>query len=164
MINRLGSMAMSEPVTSLQTTMPLEIGIACRNLEAQRNFYEAVLGLSFVSEVKVAAQASDELGLGPHGYTVIRLQTPRGERIKLLRPVEAPRMGGVQDHLLSYVGICYLTFGVSDLAAEMRRLLAAGVAFSSGTLPKEVRPGVHVGFCSDPEGNAIELVQIDALA
>lgn len=155
---------MNDRCIPLQSTMPLEVGVACSDIARQRHFYEQVLRLAFVGEVAGSAQASSAMGFGPGGYQVVRLQTSRGERIKLLQPHEPLAPNAPKAHVLSRAGICYLTFGVASLEHEMRRLMAAGVVFSSGAEPLQLRQGVSVALCSDPEGNVIELVQIDALA
>src|SRR3546814_13124631 len=73
---------------TLNMTSPLEVGIACRDLVRLRHFYEQVLGFAFISQYQVPADKSAESGLSEGGYTVVRLQTSNGERIKLLAPVK----------------------------------------------------------------------------
>ena len=72
----------------MNMVVPLEVGIAVRDLARMRRFYEDVLGFAFVSEVVVPADKSVQAAMHAHGYTVVRLQTPYGERIKLLAPAQ----------------------------------------------------------------------------
>ena len=63
---------------------PLEVGLGVRDLPRMRHFYETALGCRFVSEVAVPAGKARQAALSGSGYTVVRLQTSHGERIKLL--------------------------------------------------------------------------------
>lgn len=145
-------------------TAPLEIGLAVRDLKAMRAFYEGALGLSFVSEFHVPGVKAQEAALNAEGYTVVRLQTQKGERIKLLRlerPPEARPKGGL---ILEKPGASYVTFIVDDLEALLARLLAAGAQPLTGVKPVEVRPGVWLAFVADPEGHIVEIVQYDDIS
>src|SRR3546814_12806167 len=79
---------LKEKTMTLNMTSPLEVGIACRDLVRLRHFYEQVLGFAFISQYQVPADKSAESGLSEGGYTVVRLQTSNGERIKRLAPVK----------------------------------------------------------------------------
>ena len=71
---------------TLNMIVPLEVGIAVRDLPRMRRFYEQVLGFAFVSEVAVPAASAVQAAMHAGGYTAVRLQTSYGERIKLLAP------------------------------------------------------------------------------
>ncbi len=92
----------------------------------------------------------------------MRVQTPYGERIKLLA---APSTGaGTQgEWLLARSGLAYVTFIVRGLDDWHARLKARGVALASDA-PVENRPGLRVLFFKDPEGNVLELVEYSDLA
>lgn len=141
---------------------PLEIGIAVRDLAAMTRFYTDVLGCTKVSEVNVPADKSKLNGLSPDGCTVVRVQTPYGERIKLLA---APSTGASQRDrwLLARTGLAYLTLIVDGIDARCARLKAQGVTLASDS-PVENRPGLRVLFFQDPEGNVVELVEYSDLA
>jgi catechol 2,3-dioxygenase-like lactoylglutathione lyase family enzyme len=141
---------------------PLEIGIAVRDLARMTGFYVDVLGCTKVSEVAVSPDKSRANGLSPDGATVVRVQTPYGERIKLLA---APSTGaGTQgEWLLARSGLAYVTFIVRGLDDWHARLKARGVALASDA-PVENRPGLRVLFFKDPEGNVLELVEYSDLA
>lgn len=146
---------------TLHMTAPLEIGIGCLDLDQIRSFYENVLGFSFISESKVSAEIAKGLGLCACGYRVARLQTPFGERLKFLMPDKPASSESNGAYVLSRHRATYLTFIIEDLETVLQKLVDAGVVFPAGTEIKTVRPGIRAVFCRDPEGNNIELVQVD---
>jgi catechol 2,3-dioxygenase-like lactoylglutathione lyase family enzyme len=141
---------------------PLELGIAVRDLPRMVAFYVDVLGCATVSEVNVPPEKSRANGLSPDGATVVRVQTPYGERIKLLA---APSTGAAThgQWLLARAGLAYVTFIINGIDAWHARLKAQGVALASDA-PVENRPGLRVLFFKDPEGNVLELVEYADLA
>ncbi|RKJ95217.1 VOC family protein [Alicycliphilus denitrificans] len=138
---------------------PLEVGLGVRDLSRMRHFYETALGCQFVSEVAVPADKARQAALSDGGYTVVRLQTSYGERIKLLAPANPPAAAVRSGPILDQPNACYLTFIVDDIDAAIARLQAHGVEFLTGPARVEVRPGTFLSFCRDPEGNVLELVQ-----
>lgn len=147
-----------------EMTAPLEVGIACRDLPRLRRFYEEVLDFTFVSEFMVPAENSAPSGLSAHGYTVVRLQTSFGERVKLLAPNAPVAATTPTAYILDQPNAIYLTFIVADISAAITRLHEAGTEFMTGNERVEVRPGVYLAFCRDPEGNVLELVQYEDIA
>jgi catechol 2,3-dioxygenase-like lactoylglutathione lyase family enzyme len=144
----------------LDNIVPLEVGIACRDLALQRRFYLDVMGFTLASEIVVAADKAGASALSAGGYTVLRLQTAYGERIKLLGPDTPPAALAQPDgFILDRPNTIYLTFIVADIDAAIARLRDAGVGFMTGPQRVEARPGVYLAFCRDPEGNILELVQ-----
>jgi catechol 2,3-dioxygenase-like lactoylglutathione lyase family enzyme len=150
---------------TLTMTVPLEVGIGCRDLPTMRHFYEKVLGLQFVSEARVPPQTAQKYRLASGSATVIRLQTPYGERIKLIAP-DAPVALPAQHpvHVCDQPNATYLTFIIRNIQAVAARVLAQGGQTMSGPEPIESRPGLFVVFLRDPEGNVVELVQYDDVA
>ena len=55
------------------------------------------------------------------------------------------------------VGFKHLALLVDDIDAEYERLKATGVAFTM--VPTTVESGLRIAFFSDPDGNALELMQ-----
>ncbi len=147
-----------------EMTAPLEVGIACRDLPRLRRFYEELLGFAFVSEFVVSADKSAASALSADGYTVVRLQTSFGERVKLLAPNAPVAANAPTAYILDQPNATYLTFIVADISAAIARLLEAGTEFMTGNERVEVRPGVYLAFCRDPEGNVLELVQYEDVA
>ena len=151
--------------TLLSMTTPLEVGIGCRSLAVMQEFYQHTLGLQFISEARVPVQVAQAYRLARGSATVIRLQTSRGERIKLIAPDEAaPLPTEHSAYVLDHPNVMYLTFIISDVKGAMARLAEAGVCFMTGPEPIQRRPGLYVAFLRDPEGNIVELVQYDDVA
>lgn len=148
-------------MSGLHMTVPMEVGICCADLDALAAFYTGVMGLTLVNRVKVPADKARATGLTTHGYDVARLQTPYGERIKLLQPAVAPEPAVRGAAILDRQGAAYLTFIVRDLRGVVRDLESKGVVFDSAPAPMEVRPGTWLAFFRDPEGNVLELVEYD---
>lgn len=144
--------------------VPLEVGVAVRDLDALIPFYTGTLGFAFVSVANVSAELSQQAGMAAGGYRVARLQTPYGERLKLIQPVDLPTDDPPTPYTMERRGAMYLTFIVADLDAMIARLLAAAVTLISGPEKVEVRPGVWLAFACDPEGNVLEFVQYADIA
>lgn len=150
---------------ALHMTLPLEVGIGCRDLAVMRRFYQDTLGLQLISEARVPVQVAQDYRLARGSATVIRLQTSYGERIKLIAPDEAPALPTEHPaYVLDQPNVMYLTFIISDVKAAISRLLDAGVSIMTGPQPIQRRPDLSVAFLRDPEGNVVELVQYDDVA
>ena len=149
---------------SLRMVSPLEPGIVCIDIERMLDFYTEVLGLKFVSDAEAFAEMSTKFGTGPHGFRIIRLQTPYGERIKLVQPKKTSlQQNQVPKWVFERQGIAYLTFVIVDVKEVTTRLKKYGVElFSDG--PVEIREGITAVFARDPEGNFIEFVEYADLA
>lgn len=144
----------------MKMTAPMEVGLTVRNLAVMRAFYEAALGFAFVSQHHVPPAKAQEAAMSAGGYTVVRLQTPYGERIKLLSPDNTPAARGeASEKILDRAEASYLTFIVDDIEGVVARLIAFGAAPMTGEKPVEVRPGTFLSFLRDPEGHIVEIVQ-----
>lgn len=149
----------------LSMTMPLELGIGCRDLPTMRRFYQDTLGLSFVSESRVPVAVTQSYQLARGEATVVRLQTSYGERIKLIAPDEPVALPDSHPPFVcDQPNAMYITFIIQDVPQAMRWLTQAGVSFMTGEHPIQSRPGLYVAFLRDPEGNIVELVQYDDVA
>jgi catechol 2,3-dioxygenase-like lactoylglutathione lyase family enzyme len=144
---------------SLKMTVPLEPGIVCADIDAMLEFYIGVLGLKLVGDAKTTPELSARFGATPHGYRIVRLQTPYGERIKLVQPNrDAPPPQPVPGWVYERHGLAYLTFVIADMQDVVKRLKTYGVKLlSDGAI--EVRPGVFALYSLDPEGNFVEFVE-----
>jgi len=143
----------------MKMVAPLEVGICCRDLAALKRFYIEQLSFTEVSYFEIAADKAGDTGLTRSSYKVVRLQTPWGERLKLLEPQAAPAAAQPTAAILDRQGNAYLTFIVDDLQATLDRLKALKVELLSGEEIVEVRPGTFLVFARDPEGNVIEFVE-----
>src|SRR5579872_3058256 len=75
----------SQQSWTLKMEVPLEPGIVCQNLDTMLDFYTGVLGLKLVSDAEATPEMSARFGAAPNGFRIVRLQTPYGERIKLVQ-------------------------------------------------------------------------------
>jgi catechol 2,3-dioxygenase-like lactoylglutathione lyase family enzyme len=148
-----GGMAMGK----LQLSAPLEIGFCTRDLASAMRFWQGTLGLEEVSRIATSAAAAIRSGIGTADYTVVRLQLPTGERVKIFAPSTPAAAAAVNTTPLSRVGFAFLTLIVEDLDQVLGMLTAAG--FAARQPASELRPGVHVALVDDPDGNVVELVQ-----
>jgi len=149
---------------SLNMVSPLEPGIVCIDLDCMLSFYTEVLGLKFISDAEATAEMSTEFGTSPNGFRIIRLQTPYGERIKLVQPQNTVlKQSPVPEWVFEGQGIAYITFIVADVHAVAARLQHYQVPVMSKG-PVEIRKGINAIFAKDPEGNFVEFVQYADLA
>ena len=149
--------------TVIKTISPLEVGICVNNLEQMISFYNEVLGFQLVSQIEVEAGKSKETGFTKGGYTIVRLQTNYGERIKLVRPKSDPDKRSTGNEVLSTAGNVFLTFIVNDLRIALDTVAQHIDNFRTENQIAEVRDGVFLSIIDDPEGNHIELVQYTSL-
>ncbi len=149
---------------SLKMVAPLEPGIVCLDLNRMLDFYTQVLGLKFVSDAEATAEMSTEFGTSPNGFRIIRLQTPYGERIKLVQPKKvSPKPSQVPAWVFEGQGIAYITFVIADVHEVAQHLKDCRVELMSKD-PVEIRKGITAIFAKDPEGNFVEFVQYADLA
>ncbi len=144
---------------ALNMKVPLEAGIVCHDMELMLDFYVGTLGLQMVADARTAPEMSEMFGATPHGYRIVRLQTPYGERIKLVQPdKQAPFPRPVPQWVFERHGLAYLTFVIENIREVIKRVRNHGVKTVSEE-PVEVRKGVFALFAVDPEGNYIEFVE-----
>jgi len=149
---------------SLKMVAPLEPGIVCIDIDRMLAFYTEVLGLTFASDAEATAEMSTEFGTSPNGFRIIRLQTPYGERIKLVQPKKKVlEQSAVPDWVFEGQGIAYITFIIADVHEVAARLQRHQVPVMSKG-PVEIRKGITAIFAKDPEGNFVEFVQYADLA
>src|ERR1700722_2847095 len=117
---------------SLRMVSPLEPGIVCIDMDRMLDFYTEVLGLKFVTDAEASPEMSAEFGTSPNGFRIIRLQTPYGERIKLVQPKRVlPQKSPLPEWVFEGQGIAYITFVIADIQEIARRLKDCGVALMS---------------------------------
>lgn len=144
----------------MKMTAPMEVGLTVKNLPHVLDFYCAAFGLTIESDVTVPASKAQEASLSAGAYRVVRLQTPWGERIKLLAPELPPsEMPAQSPHILDQHISSYLTFIVTDLPTVMAAAIKAGAVPMTGDKPVEVRQGTFLAFLRDPEGHILEIVE-----
>ena len=143
----------------LKMIAPFEMGICVNDLEKMIAFYGDVLGFKLISQIDVPADKSSEAGFTSGGYTIVRMQTNYGERIKLVRPMTSanPRLSG--EEVLSKKGNVFLTFIVEDLKHTVSRIKDTDAPIRTQGNIMEVRDGVFLSIIDDPEGNHLEFVE-----
>ena len=152
------------PSWSLKMMAPLEPGIVCSDIEQMLKFYVGILGLNIVADAKTEPEMSRRLGGTPYGYRIVRLQTPYGERIKLVQPNNhPPKPNPVPQWLYERHGFAYLTFIIEEISTVAKHLKEQGVKLISDE-PIEVRKGVFALYSMDPEGNYVEFVEYPDIA
>jgi lactoylglutathione lyase len=144
----------------MKTQATFEVGIVAADLDALVRFYTGVLDMSVAGDVRVPATTSRKAGLAPDGYRVIRLETDRGDRIKVAATQGGTEAGSADSYAMQRHGLCYLTFLVDDLEILTDRLQRAGVTLGSEGIV-DLRPGVRMLLAADPEGNWLEFVEYD---
>ncbi len=151
-----------EPWT-LKMVAPLEPGIVCIDMERMLKFYTEVLGLKLVSDAETTPEMSTKFRATPHGYRIVRMQTPYGERVKLVQPKVPPVRNPVPEWVYQRHGLAYFTFIIDNMSEMVARLKAYKVKLVSEE-PVEVRPGVFALYTLDPEGNYVEFVEFPDIA
>jgi catechol 2,3-dioxygenase-like lactoylglutathione lyase family enzyme len=123
----------------------IEIGIGVADLEACTVFYQDVIGLEYLCEMRVESASIRRFA---HGDAVIKLWLD-DDPAQLANPPHGFSGGAT--------GLRYLAFQVDDVPAVFDRCVAAGVEIPRPLA--EFRPGVPYAVVADPEGNWIELTQ-----
>lgn len=144
---------------SLKMAAPLEPGIVCIDIDRMFDFYTGVLRLSPATDAEATPEMSTKFGTSPNGFRIIRLQTPYGERVKLVQPKKTIlKQSPIPKWVFERQGIAYLTFIVVDVNEVVTWLKKHRVDLVSQG-PVEIREGITAIFMRDPEGNFIEFVQ-----
>lgn len=116
----------------------LHASLLVSELAAARNFYEGVLGLAPSPERPAMGLDGVWYEIGAQQIHLLVLPNPDPIRGR-------PEHGGRDRHI---------ALGVSDLEELMSLFEQAGIPY---TLSRSGRPAM---FCRDPDGNAIELVEV----
>ena len=149
---------------SMNMVAPLEPGIVCVDIDRMLDFYTRVLGLTVTSDAEATPEMSAIFGAAPQGFRIIRMQTPYGERVKLvqLKNGHAKRIPP-PEWVFERQGLAYITFIVSNIEEVTARLHELGIKLVRPE-PVEVRKGFVALFAEDPEGNFVEFVEYDDIS
>ena len=139
------------------------VGITVSDLERGIDFYHGVLGLGFVNEPSPVFD-NPELGpaVGVPGAALRQVSLALGDGIlELLEytnpdsPIDAPLPQNA-------LGAQHVGFLVDDIHAKKAELEAKGVRFYSevNAMDEGVLAGWRWVYFSDPDGNALELVEV----
>ena len=147
----------------MKQTSPMEVGIPVIDVDKMYAFYTEVLSCKETRRADIAVELSQGLTTSANGYLNIWLQTPGGEVIKLMSPPDSPSLNPAPEQLSMRTGIAYLTFYCSDLAATLAAAEERGAVLRSDrALIGEDQHPLRLCFFADPEGNIIELVELDS--
>jgi lactoylglutathione lyase len=143
---------------SLKMVVPLEPGIVCLELDRMLEFYTGVLGLKLVSDAQATPEMSAKFKAMPDGFRIVRLQTPFGERIKLIQSNVRFKKAPLSEWTFERQGFTYMTFVIADIKEMLTRLNECRVNLVNAE-PVEVRKGFLALFALDPEDNYLEFVE-----
>jgi catechol 2,3-dioxygenase-like lactoylglutathione lyase family enzyme len=139
------------------------VGITVSDLDRSIAFYTGVLGLELASE---PTPVFDDPGLGPAvgvpgaalRCVLLKLGDGLLELLEYVRP-ESPIAAPLPQNAL---GAQHVGFLVDDVAARKAELEAAGVTFLSeiNAVDEGVLAGWRWVYFTDPDGNALELVEV----
>lgn len=120
----------------------LDLGVIVRDIKASLNFYQNILGLTYIETIPVWFGTMYRLRFGTSDF-------------KLIEPKIIPPQGPTG--LDVQLGFRFVTFVIDNLSDVCTRLQQIGVEF---TIPeKETRPGVRIAMVKDPDGNIVEFVE-----
>ena len=122
----------------------IDLGIVCVDAPAMLAFYRDVLGLEHSGDNPV-----------PGGGTMHRLMAGTS-MLKLLAVEPAPAAANPGGGMRAATGMRYFTFTVADLAADIATCEAAG----HPPVQRISMGPVEIALFEDPDGNAVELVQL----
>lgn len=149
---------------SFQMVAPMEVAISVNDMDRMLQFYTEVLGFKKFADNSVSPEMTTQVGQTPHGLRVVRLLTPNGEMVRLIRVGKPPVPGKVPPYIFERHGLIYVSFIVADLDGILKRLKENDVKLVSGDQKIEVRPGVFVVYALDPEGNYVEFLEYPDIA
>jgi catechol 2,3-dioxygenase-like lactoylglutathione lyase family enzyme len=123
-------------------------------------FYTGLFGLEVASDREVVRDYVEQITAVPGAHQRLVHLSGYGQRLELLE-YKAPR-GEPRARALQDAGSAHVCFVSDDLEAEVARLQEAGVTFRS--LPVVTTSGPNKGgsgiYIEDPDGNAVEVVQL----
>ncbi|MFC5745732.1 VOC family protein [Actinomadura rugatobispora] len=136
----------------------LETAIVAARPQALADYYRTVFALEPEWSIELTDEAFAASGLGVP-CQVICLRTPSGQRLKFLGPARRPRTGHGGPPVIEHAGAPLFTLVVDALEEVVRASRAAGGGVLGDGTVIDVKPGVRVTFLTDPEGNAVELIE-----
>lgn len=136
--------------------------ITCASADASIAFYRNLFGMEPIADRVVPAGFVERVtGVRGASVRIVHLQG-HGFNFELLEYL-APR-GDQRAREPNNVGSAHLCFLTEDLDSEYERLSAAGVKWRTAGGPQTVVGGPNDGgkgiYLEDPDGNAVEVIQL----
>jgi catechol 2,3-dioxygenase-like lactoylglutathione lyase family enzyme len=127
------------------------VGLAVKNLDAEKQWYENVFGMKEEQHFELAQY---------HVRTVL-LRSPNGLGMELIEVKGAVRKREYKNALdaASDLGYGHWAIVVSDLKQAYSQLISEGATSVSAPAPA-VQAGGSFAYVKDPEGNLIEVMQV----
>jgi catechol 2,3-dioxygenase-like lactoylglutathione lyase family enzyme len=127
------------------TKQAFDLGIVVTDIEASLGFYRDFLGFPFENKMPFSKT------------TTLHFLKAGDGNIKLWEVTSPPAATDPGFPLEAALGYRYITFSVSNLDEVAGAAEGAGV--KTLVPATELMPGVKIAIFSDPDGNAVELVQ-----
>lgn len=143
---------------------PLEVGLTCQNIEDMITFYQSVFGFEKVGDITVDEKNGTTTSISTSGYRVVRLQSPFGERLKLLSATRSDAGGPIDTAagVINRQNFMFLAFIVPDIAEALSAIEKHhGVAVDT---PTTIREGMQMAIAKDPESNPLEIIEFNPLS
>ena len=135
------------------------IGICVSDLERSLRFYRDQLGFQEASRIAVAGEPTDTLlQLEDVELEAVFLERD-GTCIELLSFAKPRPSEGDSASPINRLGLTHLSLRVSELAALVDSLAAAGVQVVAASRIDNPQFGAHAVFIRDPDGTRIELLE-----
>ena len=124
----------------------IDLGIVVRDAAASLQFYRDILGLEDQGEMPMPGGTMHRLLCGT-------------SLIKLVSLSRAPAASSPPGGIGGATGYRYWTLSVSNLDEATAQAEEAGRKIVIS--PREIRPGIKISMIEDPDGNWVELLQVD---
>ena len=124
----------------------LDVGIVVSDMEKSLAFYEDLIGLPVIAEVRTSLIGAGKMVQLRHGVSLI----------KLLEMDEAP-LAKTETGITTTFGHRYVTFMVSDISVYEQKVNKADTPVAMPLT--ELGNGAKIMMVEDPDGNIIEFVQ-----
>ena len=139
------------------------VGIYVQDIDRLEKFYAEAFGMTVIcSKAEDANELLDEL-LEQQNSKILttKLITEYGRQAGTGDMVELVKVRGCQQEVLRHSvyqpGTAHLAFGVTDMESTLQRIrLLEGI---QKTKVRQMENGNKLCFCTDPEGNWIELIE-----
>lgn len=138
------------------------VAISTGDPENMLHFYRDLLGFEVIFDMTwpQGIEVADRItGLKDSSARNVMMRKGNAylELFQYLAPT--PRPGDPERPVCDH-GITHICLDVSDVDAEYERLRDAGMIFNAP--PQEIAPGIRTTYGRDPDGNFVELQELDA--